>query len=138
MKVQYGMACLLSLILLSACGVKRDLKGAGRGAEVQHVDVLEAAKLIDPSKEITVIDVRTPDEFVSGAIEGARNLDVQSASFKQQVEALDREKPYLIYCRSGNRSSRALTVFQEAGFTHLYHLEGGIKAWNKAGLPLKP
>lgn len=125
--------CLFSLLsllfLLTGCG-------AGEGGAPRHLEPVGAAKLIEQSDGVTVIDVRTPHEFASGAIPGARNLDVQSASFERQVAGLDPEGSYLLYCRSGNRTALALPVFQQHGLKPLYHLDGGLKAWSAAGYPL--
>lgn len=80
-----------------------------------------------------VLDVRTPAEFAEGHLPGAVNIDVQSADFAQQLGTLDPSKPYAVYCRSANRSKVAMTAMQQAGFTQLYDLAGGINAWKSAG-----
>ena len=80
-----------------------------------------------------VLDVRTPEEFASGHLPGAVNIDVNSADFASQVSALDPAKTYALYCRSGNRSGVAMSAMQGGGFTDLYHLGGGIGAWTSAG-----
>lgn len=83
-----------------------------------------------------LLDVRTPEEFAEGHIEGAVNMDVQSADFNTQVSALDKNKAYYVYCRSGRRSASAQEIMKEAGFKQVYNLEGGILAWEKEGLPV--
>ncbi|HSH95599.1 MAG TPA: rhodanese-like domain-containing protein [Roseimicrobium sp.] len=102
---------------------------------VHHVAPDAAAALIQ-EKKVVVLDVRTGDEFVDGHIAGAKNLDFLDGGFKAQLATLDKKQPYLIHCASGGRSTRSLDVFKEAGFTNLYHLDGGIKAWEKAGKPV--
>jgi rhodanese-related sulfurtransferase len=81
---------------------------------------------------VTVVDVRTPDEYAGGHIEGARLADI-NGDFEQAVAGLDRSAPYAVYCRSGNRSAAALTAMKKLGFTNAWHLDGGIGAWQAAG-----
>lgn len=77
-----------------------------------------------------LLDVRTADEYKAGHIPGAIQIDVmQPDDFKKKVSSLDKEKRYLIYCRSGKRSSNAKVVMKQLGFTRLYDLEGGINEW---------
>ena len=82
-----------------------------------------------------LLDVRTPGEYRSERIDGAVLVDYNSGNFRSELRALDREKTYLVYCRTGNRSNGALKVMREEGFRNLYHLEGGIVKWKEAGLP---
>lgn len=95
-----------------------------------------AAMILDnrSNKEFVLLDVRTPKEFEEGHIQGAINIDFSSSSFRPQVEKLDRNAIYLLYCRSGNRSSRALDTMKSMGFTRVAHIAGGIAAWKQAGL----
>lgn len=118
------------MFLLIGCGVKPS-------DPVTHLNAPAAVHLLKNEADLTVIDVRTPKEFSSGSIVGARNLDLQSASFKSEVKELDPMAPYLVYCRSGNRSTQALEVFKQQNFTQIYHLNGGVKAWKQAGLKLE-
>lgn len=84
-----------------------------------------------------VLDVRTPGEFSEGHLQGARNIDFTSPEFRDRVRSLNRNRTYLVYCRSGNRSGKALEVFRELGFASVLHMDGGTLAWNAAGLPLE-
>ena len=92
-------------------------------------DFAAAAKLPDT----VLLDVRTPAEFAEGHLPGAVNIDVESPDFAQQISGLDQSKAYAVYCRSANRSKVAMTAMQQAGFTQLYDLAGGINAWKSAG-----
>jgi phage shock protein E len=80
-----------------------------------------------------LLDVRTPGEFGGGHLSGAKNLDVDSAGFRTALQALPKDVPYAVYCRSGNRSATALSIMKQLGFTSAYHLGGGIGAWTAAG-----
>ena len=75
-----------------------------------------------------LIDVRTPGEFSSGSIPGAKNLDLMAPDFQSQVQKLDKDKTYFLYCRSGNRSGSAASLFEKLGLKS-YNLVGGIGAW---------
>jgi rhodanese-related sulfurtransferase len=81
----------------------------------------------------TVLDVRTPAEFAEGHLPGAVNIDVSSPDFATRIASLDKAAPYAVYCRSGNRSAAAVQAMQGQGFTGMYHLGGGIAAWQSAG-----
>jgi rhodanese-related sulfurtransferase len=83
------------------------------------------------NKKVQLIDVRRPDEFVEGAIEGASNLNVQDDNFKTLAAKLDKKKPVAVYCRSGVRGTKASNILAEMGFKKIYHLEGGYLAWTK-------
>ena len=85
---------------------------------------------------LVLIDVRTPSEVANGKIEGARNINVSASDFSDQVDKLDKTKPVAVYCASGIRSARAMDIMRKKGFTTIYNLDGGIKAWNAAGLPI--
>lgn len=78
-----------------------------------------------------VIDVRTPGEVAQGAIEGATNFDFYEADFKDRMAGLDKEKPVLVYCKSGGRSGKTATMLKEMGFKEVYDLEGGYSNWPK-------
>lgn len=79
-----------------------------------------------------VLDVRTAKEFSEGHIPAATNIDFQKDDFAAQIQSLDKTKTYLLYCRSGKRSAKALNIFKENGFANVYHLKAGIIEWNGA------
>ena len=80
------------------------------------------------NKNGVLLDVRTPDEFNAGHIEGAINLDIFSPSFRDAIEDLEKDKEYFVYCRSGNRSAQACMLMSELGYQS-NNLQGGISAW---------
>lgn len=104
----------------------------GNGAAV---DVSTFANALARSG-VTLLDVRTPAEFASGHLDGARNVDVNSADFAATLSGLSTEGTYAVYCRSGNRSGTAVTQMVDQGFTRVFHLAGGITAWQAAGHPV--
>lgn len=80
-----------------------------------------------------LIDVRTEEEYVAGHLPGARNIDFNSSDFTETISTLDKNDPYSIYCRSGNRSGQALKLMKTLGFTDVLDLEGGIIGWVQSG-----
>jgi phage shock protein E len=84
----------------------------------------------------TILDLRTPGEFVQGHIAGARNIDCMDPSFVTKLKELSRDTPYSIYCRSGGRSAQALLVMESLGFTDVMDLSGGTIAWESDGQSL--
>jgi phage shock protein E len=85
---------------------------------------------------VTILDVRTPQEFADGHIARALNVDVESTDFTGLVSALDPAKDYAVYCRSGNRSRAAMTAMAGMGYANTVGLDGGITAWTNAGFPI--
>ena len=85
---------------------------------------------ITQAKDI-VIDVRTPAEFKEAHTKQALNIDVTQDDFKTKIVKLDKTDTYKIYCRSGNRSERALGIMKELGFTHVENL-GSLESAKKA------
>ena len=102
---------------------------------VTPVDAAAAAALVS-EKKVTVLDVRTPEEFAKGHIQGAKNVDLLDDTFEAGLSGLDKNKAYLVHCASGGRSTRSLEVFKKLGFTKVYHLEGGLRAWTSANQPV--
>ena len=100
--------------------------------KVKNVGVEEFEKLRADKKNV-VLDVRTPEEFAAGHIPGAINIDVNAPGFAKKVEAMDRNQTYLVHCAAGRRSARACEAMNKLDFPKLYNLEGGMKAWEKAG-----
>ncbi len=113
---------------------------AGAAAEISGISTISvdaAAAITDnPPDDLVVLDVRTPEEFAEGHLEGAVLVDFYAADFAEQLAALDTDVPYLVYCRSGNRSGQALGVMEQLGFASAVDVDGGIVAWTGAGLPV--
>ena len=88
------------------------------------------------SEKYLLVDVRTAEEFAEGHIEGALNIDYFSATFSDDISKVGFEISVLLYCRSGNRSSKAMKIMKELGFKEVYNLEGGIKGWISENNPV--
>lgn len=147
------LVAMLAVAALSACGGD-DPAGADTAADTAAAETAaddggptgerpafglvtpeQAAGLaVDPG--VTVIDVRTPEEFAEGHLDGAVLVDFSAPTFADEVAQLDPAEPYLVYCRSDNRSGQAVAMMQSMGFEQLWDMDGGVVAWSAAGLPL--
>lgn len=118
-------AALVALALLAtgACSSSPDV--------VRVVEATEAVELIEAG-DAFVIDVRTAAEFAAGHVAGARNIDVSSPTFEDEVESLDKGAGYLVYCQTGNRSGTAVDKMAGLGFEDLVDA-GGIASLEAAG-----
>lgn len=88
-------------------------------------------KLAQP--DVQIVDVRTPEEFTSGALPGAKNFNINSSDFEKNLETLDKSKPVLVYCLSGGRSGNAAGIMADKGFKEVYNMEGGMVRWRAEG-----
>ena len=119
-----ALACLLLLVAVQVCA--------------KDISVKEAADLVqNPPQGLTIVDVRTPAEFREGHLAGAVNMDFFGASFDSQILSLPKDKPVLLYCRTGNRSAGAYDAMEKEGITNILHMNQGITAWQQAGLPVQ-
>ena len=110
--------------------------GSTGTAVVETVAASDAAALLEGDPAAVLLDIRTPEEFGEGRLEGAVNIDFYAADFAGQLAELDRDATYVIYCRSGNRTTAALDTFRDLGFTSVHAVEGGIVAWEATGHPV--
>lgn len=97
----------------------------------KNISVDEAKKMIDENEKLQIVDVRTAQEFETGHIKGAINIDWKSPDFAKNIEQIKKKKPVLIYCRSGRRSLAAMNKMMELGFKETYNMEGGIIVWGQ-------
>jgi len=95
-------------------------------------------QMLRHEKNPQIIDIRTPQEYKSGHIEGAVLINFYDPDFAQNVEkaGLDKYKPIYIYCRSGNRTGQSIKIFQKLGFKHIVNLSYGLNEWKHLQLPL--
>jgi phage shock protein E len=138
-------AAVLVALTLSACGSDgaSDSNAAlasvvpVAAASIQLVQPDEAAATIAaPPDDLVILDVRTPEEFAEGHIDGAVMIDFYRDDFAAAVAQLDPDVPYVLYCRSGNRSGQTAALMTELGFSAVDDVDGGVIAWQNAGLPL--
>jgi len=86
------------------------------------------------SRKTMLVDVRTPEEFAAGHLDGALNSDYRGGAFAEEIKNWDKDKVYYLYCASGNRSGKAAELLKEAGFRHIYNV-GAFTTLKEAGLP---
>ena len=132
----FSSLLLIPLLLILPVEAGNDEK---KSPAIVHVDARQAGELLsgpDKKNSPIIIDIRTSDEFRDGHLKGARQIDFLEEGFAEKVRKLDRSRPYLIHCRSGGRSSSSLALWKKMKFKKVYHLDGGILAWEKAGLPV--
>jgi rhodanese-related sulfurtransferase len=86
---------------------------------------------------IVLIDVRTPQEYSQGHIAGSLNIDFYGDNFESEMKAIDQSKTILVYCKSGNRSGKAINILAKNNFKNIYDLSGGITNWVNSGKPIQ-
>lgn len=123
---------VLSLVFLFF-GLTSCLKSPADG--VQVLDVAKYEKIM-AQPDVQLVDVRTPEEFSEGHLENAINIDVTADDFDAKVASLDKDKPVMVYCKSGGRSAKASARLKELGFKTITDLEGGITNWKSENKPV--
>jgi len=107
--------------------------GSGDDTEYGNVSVEEAKALVDSKPGLVILDVRTVAEFNDGHIEGA--IDIPVDDLGGLLSELSKGDELLVYCRTGNRSTTAVGILEDNGYSKLYHMDGGITDWTRAGYP---
>lgn len=130
------VSSLSALLVFAFMACSQAQQGTPATGTYKTIPAKELQTLQATSATLTIIDVRTPGEVAQGKIKGARNINVNASDFSAQLEKLDKSKPVAVYCVAGVRSARAMDLMKRAGFTTIYNLEGGIKAWGAAGFPV--
>ena len=104
-----------------------------------EIEVISAEEMneITNIESVQLVDVRTQEEFKSGHINNAQNIDYYADDFEMQIAKLDKTKPVLVYCNKGGRSAKCASKMKEAGFVKVYDLEGGIAKWKYKGFEIK-
>ncbi len=105
----------------------------------KDISVQEAYEKImndNENSNLVVIDVRTPRENEQVRLQNAILIDYRDPNFKMEISKLDKNKTYIVHCRSGKRSGKACEIMQEMGFKEVYNVAGGILQWQEADLPV--
>ncbi len=137
MKKLIQLIPVILIMLIASCGDKKAATTEETTTALQEVAATEIFKDVDIAEFKTLIagngilvDVRTPEEFAQGNIEGAANIDFLNSNFETKIQELDKSTPIYLYCRSGNRSGQSMKKMKALGFTEVYNLMGGYKAWS--------
>lgn len=135
------LGALIIGVLLTSAYVQTETNTAQSETQIQIIENItpeEAHISIQENKDnpnFVILDMRTPEEFFGEYIENAVNLDYYSDTFRNDLDKLDKNKTYLIYCRSVRRSENALNIMKELDFREVYNMLGGIIKWKSEGLP---
>jgi rhodanese-related sulfurtransferase len=125
---------------LASCGSSNEggqqTEKAAAGARAEDVDVAAFAALIESLDNPILLDVRSDGEWAEGHLPQASYIPFQAPDFADQLAALDKSRPVLVYCAAGGRSSKAMNILNQSGQTEVYNLLGGIRAWSAAGQPV--
>ena len=122
MKRAYQILVLISVVLFVGC------LNTSTSAEVKLVTPEEMQTILE-LEDVQLVDVRTPSEFNEEHIENAQNIDFTSPTFEEDILKLDKNRPVVLYCKSGGRSAKCVKKLEEAGFKKIYDLDGGISKW---------
>lgn len=121
---------LVTSMLLIGCQSR-----SAQGEIITIVTADEVVTLI--SQDLQIIDVRTPREFSSGHIPEAQSINVNDSDFLERVKLLDKQKPLLLYCAVGGRSTLAVEQIKDLGFEKVYNYKGGMKDWTMNNMQIE-
>jgi len=127
---------IAALVLSGACSKVGGPESPGQ--VVEDISLEEAFTLMEDNRgrdDFIIIDLRSTEEYASGHIEDAINLDYSSSDFLEALDELNRERVYLIYSYSDDVSGQVLDVMAGLGFTEVYNMRGGMERWEEIGMP---
>ena len=107
--------------------------------DIEEMEPKEAFTEIEKHRnnpDFVVLDVRTPEEYEIEHLNNAKILNVRSGKFEDELEKMDKNKEYFIYCKAGRRSRKAAELMQKHGFTRVVNITGGISKWKSKRLPV--
>ena len=126
MRTILAIAVLLALTACSSAGAD------DHGASPRVIDAPTAVELLGDQDDVVIIDVRTPEEYADGRLDGAQLIDIQGGDFAERIAALEPDATTVVYCRTGNRSANAVAIMEQQGFSDLYDA-GGYAELAEAG-----
>ena len=107
-----------------------------QGAAGAGLSPTEAVQLINREKAV-VVDVCSGDEYAAGHIAGARHVPLADLATRLPEVAKNKSLPVILVCASGMRSKRATAIASKLGYEKAHSLQGGLKAWREANLPIQ-
>jgi len=129
----------LSTVIILAVFMVSCSTGQNKSAEGTIAENVNLEGFVAQMEGAQILDVRTPDEWSEGVMEGATLANFYDSDFEAQLLKLDKEKPVAVYCKVGGRSGKAMAQMNKLGFKEVYNLDGGMDAWKSAGKPtVKP
>ncbi len=129
--VYINIVSLAVLALTIMCEAKRP---ADNSACTMDAKAFKSMDLAD----VKILDVRTPEEYASGHVAGAKMIDVKDSSFENSLSGLDKSQKYVVYCKSGIRSGRAATIMAKHGFSDVCVVKSKIDELRSEGMPFEP
>ena len=124
---------ILLALALWGCSPAEKKENSAESSEIVNLEAKGFKESLEATPDAVILDVRTPGEVEAGAIPGAVNIDFNAPDFGEKISALDKTKPYYVYCMGGGRGSKATDKMKAEGFTNVHNLEGGFKAWVSNG-----
>ncbi len=106
----------------------------------EDIEPKEAFTILEKNRnnpEYVALDVRTPEEYEIGHIEKAELINVHSKGFEGELEKLDKNKHYFVYCKGGRRGQKAVKLMDKHGFKNIYNIIGGFDKWKSKRLPVE-
>jgi rhodanese-related sulfurtransferase len=122
MKKIFGVIGILGFLAVSITSFAYD-----------NVDAKKFKEILEKEKDVVLLDVRTPEEFEKGHINGANLIPIQLFKYINLSGRGIKDKTVLVYCRSGNRSAMAARFLDQWGVKKVYNLQGGILEWENKG-----
>lgn len=122
----------IAVLALGLGGCASGTPGEG-AATTKETPISEEAA---PASSVIILDVRTPEEFAEGHLEGAQNIDFNAGAVPAALENLDPDAEYIVYCRSGNRSGQVTALMEQAGFSNVTDLGPLQNAADQTGTPI--
>lgn len=135
MNLKHTKIVFLLIVSIAFISCAQNTKKSTQTGE-QIVHYISPTELQERMDTILLIDIRTPQEYRSGHLKNAVNINYFDSAFLQKMNALDKSKDVYIYCKSGNRSGSAVRKLEDSGFPKIYDLKGGILNWNKNKLEI--
>ena len=126
---------LFGLILLAVSCAPAENKEASKN-KIVELEPRDFKSKLSSTADAVLIDVRAPEELPDGIIEGAININFKDPSFSEKINALDKDKPYFVYCYSGKRGAAAAKQMDSIGFNNVSTLKGGFKSWSEEELEI--
>ncbi len=102
-----------------------------------EVVTTEEMQELSQLEDLQIVDIRTPEKRKEEFIANPQNIDYLSPSFEQDIEKLDKSKPVLVYCKTGDQSVKCVKKMKDAGFVKIYDLDEAIAKWKFKGLDIK-
>jgi rhodanese-related sulfurtransferase len=132
-----AIALLSTLLFFGNLTSKHNSNVLGDTSSFSSLTLDQFNKALNSGK-YALIDVRTLDEYNSGHLKNAKQADYyQTQQFSDYLDSLNKDSNYLIYCRSGGRSSKVMQIMQDKGFVNVYGMSGGYNAWITSGFSVE-